>query len=270
MKRYLWALFAVLSSSLILCLGLVLWRAHRSSIIVHLGRSELPALPPPPAHHSPYGAPAYTNEELQKLLQKEGLALGIDAIAAPGERTEPPGSFLGPQLGAPGSRAQADITIGQLNRMRRALDASHKKAPVPIIGRTVPILAQEEPSGPARSGPAAPGYWSGPYGGVPAGTFTISDDKKWRELWASISASPAPGLDFSQQQVAAVFLGHRPTGGFQVEISPDISVHAEAVIIRYREISPAPGRTPPEGATAPFALRAVSRTDLPTRFERIK
>jgi len=52
-----------------------------------------------------------------------------------------------------------------------------------------------------------------------------------------------------------------------VEIFPAVSVLPTAVVVRYRVRSPAAGRTPPEGATSPYALRAIERTSLPVRFE---
>jgi hypothetical protein len=114
----------------------------------------------------------------------------------------------------------------------------------------------------------SPGSWSGLYGGDEEGTLTVSDARAWAGLWGRLSRQPVPDLDFSRQQVVGVFLGPQASGGFSVEISPELSVLPTAVVVRYRVREPAPDRTPPEGATAPFALRAIERTALPVRFER--
>ena len=100
------------------------------------------------------------------------------------------------------------------------------------------------------------------------GTLTISDAKDWENLWSRLSREPLPDVDFSRQQVVGVFLGPRPSGGFRVDISKAVQVLPASVLIRYHETAPLSGHTPPEGATAPYALRAIERTALPVRFEQ--
>ncbi|MCX5796895.1 MAG: protease complex subunit PrcB family protein [Elusimicrobia bacterium] len=283
---------AVLALALCAGLGLVFLNAYRKGITIRLGEGGRPGLPPPPPTASALPdeqSQRYTNEQMHAMLQQETSQLGIQRFVPRGEtEEEPTQGFLGPRLGGPGSRAQAESAIRELARLRRTVDAGKKK-PVPLAGRVVPVLAAPESGGaavepeprapkaprkPKAAEPApqpqaiGPGAWSGLYGGVEEGTLTISDAKSWADLWGRLSRKPAPRLDFSRQQVVGVFLGPQPTGGFRVEISSAVTASPTAVVVSYRALSPAADRTPPEGATAPYALRAIERTDRPVRFEK--
>ncbi len=280
---------AIVASVAVLCagLGFIFLSAYRKGITIHLGESSKPNLSPPPPAGSdrPSERPQpYTNEQLHTILQEETSQLGIQRFVPHGEHTEGPSEgFLGPSPGYPRFRARAETAIREIARLRRSVD-SGKKTPVLLSGKTVQLLAEPESGGtsiepvpkagishPEGASPPqtfAPGSWSGLYGGAEEGTLTISDAKTWANLWNGLSRQPSPALDFSQQQIVGVFIGPQPTGGFSVEITPAVTVLPTAVVVRYRVRSPAAGRTPPEGATSPYALRAIGRTDLPVRFEK--
>ncbi len=86
---------------------------------------------------------------------------------------------------------------------------------------------------------AAPGPGPGPGGGggPPPSTFTtiaqgsssgvttyrfevVTDDAAWQALWVAHAGSgPAPAVDFSADMVVGLWLGPRPTGGYQAIIS---------------------------------------------------
>jgi len=285
-RRPVTTVVAALALALCAGLGLVFLNAYRKGITIHLGESGRPSLPPPPPTASalPDEPQPYTNEQLHSMLQEETSQLGIQHFVPRGEReAEPSEGFLGPRLGAPGTRAQAEAAIREISRLRRSVDAGKKK-PVPLSGKTVPVLAAPESGGaaveptaaleppspegtPAPLQSSAPGSWSGLYGGAEEGTLTISDAKAWTNLWGRLSRQPVPDLDFSRQQIVGVFLGPQPADGFRVEISSTMTVLPTAVLVRYRMLSSSADRTPPEGATAPYALRAIARTALPIRFE---
>jgi hypothetical protein len=93
---------------------------------------------------------------------------------------------------------------------------------------------------------------------------------EWDALWKShAGAQPAPSVDFSQELVAGVFLGTRPTGGFRVDITgyrPDGS----ALIIEYVERVPAPDGIVTQVLTSPFHIVKLPRFDGPVRFRKIK
>ncbi|MBI5241365.1 MAG: protease complex subunit PrcB family protein [Elusimicrobia bacterium] len=289
MRTPLSSLVAALTLALCASLVLVYFNARHKGIAIRMGAGGRPALtPPPPAAPPPEAlVPPVTNEQLHARLQAETSQLGIRRFVARGERTddEPRSEgFLGRRLGRPETRAQAETAIREISRLRRSVDADKKK-PVPLSGKVVPVLSEPqaggaaveaEPAAPAPrpAAPSAPkqtssaGYWTGLYGGAEEGTLTISDAKAWQSLWARLSRDPVPDVDFARRQVVGVFLGPRPTGGFHVEISTQVTPLPAAVVVRYETTAPAQGHTPPEGGTAPSALRAIEKTSLPVRFEK--
>jgi hypothetical protein len=148
---------------------------------------------------------------------------------------------------------------------------------VPIAGQTAPVLAQSDTANGAALGDmensvapapaAAPSEpWRGAYSGGNEGTRTVSDATTWQTLWHSINPeSSAPRLDFTRQEVVAIFLGTRPSGGYSVMIIGIASTES-ALTVTYRENPPAPGVPPPEGATSPYVMKAIPASSLPVRF----
>jgi hypothetical protein len=154
--------------------------------------------------------------------------------------------------------------------MRHAIEESGgRRKPIAIVGHADAVLAEKDLANGAAVDEESPGRWQGDFAsGIEAGTRTITDEKSWRTLWKALTPSaPAPRVDFSRDEVVGIFLGPRLTGGFAVEVLAAESDEA-AVTVRYREKTPQPGLPAPEGATAPYALRAIPRSDLPVRFEK--
>jgi hypothetical protein len=290
-RKPLAALVTALALALCASLVLVYLNARHKGITIRLGDGARPSLTPPPSS-APSAEPAaspLTNEQLHARLQDETSQMGIRRFLARGEKPEDETrseGFLGQRLGQPETRAQAETAIREISRLRRSVDAGKKK-PVPLSGKVVPVLAEPpaggsavepEPPAPApkpspKDGPAqapSPGYWTGLYGGAEEGTLTISDEEAWQDLWSRLSRAPLPKVDFNRRQIVGAFLGPRPTGGFRVEISSQVTAMPSAVVVRYEEVSPAQGHTPPEGATAPYALRSIEKTSLPVRFEKVR
>jgi len=208
---------------------------------------------------------------LQRMLQEESARLGIRSLGPQeAEELERPEPFLGTRSG-PGTREQAEAVIRQFAAMRRAVDqAAGKPESVPIEGRTAQLLAQRAPQEGAALEPErlSQGAWAGLYSGGNEGARTILDPETWESLWRELSRDPAPKVDFKGQQVVAVFLGQRPSGGYSIEIVRVLPGEAY-VSVEYRERTPPPGRTPPEGATSPFALKLIPKSTLPVRFTRL-
>lgn len=283
------SLVAALALALGASLILVYLSARQKGIAIRVGEGGRPPLAPPPPAAPPEEAPErpVTNEQLHARLQQETSQMGIRRFVTRGEKPEEETrsqGFLGRRLGVPETRVQAETAIREISRLRRSVD-SGKKKPVPLVGKVVPVLAEPPAGGsavepapptpapkPAPPGPpaqtSAPDYWTGLYGGAEEGTLTVSDEKSWQGLWARLSREPLPKVDFARRQIVGVFLGPRPTGGFRVEISSAAAALPAAVLVRWRENVPSEGHTPPEGATAPYALRSIEKTSLPVRFEK--
>jgi PrcB C-terminal len=95
---------------------------------------------------------------------------------------------------------------------------------------------------------------------------------EWDSLWKKHSVEtnppPPPFVDFKKQIVVAVFLGEKPTGGYDVEI-----VRAEqsdgALVLHYREKNPLPGSIAIQALTQPFHIIQIVRDDnLKPTFRR--
>jgi hypothetical protein len=93
--------------------------------------------------------------------------------------------------------------------------------------------------------------------------IAVRSQAEWSALWqkhASIGANPTPPtvIDFDKEIVVGVFLGEKPTGGYETEI-----IRAEqaddTLYVYYREISPQPGRLVTQALTQPFHIVRVPR-----------
>lgn len=92
---------------------------------------------------------------------------------------------------------------------------------------------------------------------------------EWESLWKEHGGqAPAPTVDFSQEMVAAVFLGSRPTGGYRVDI---VSTRrdGEALIVEYRERQPGRGDIVTQVLTMPFHIVKLPQHAGPVRFSRL-
>jgi hypothetical protein len=90
----------------------------------------------------------------------------------------------------------------------------------------------------------------------------IRGQAEWKDFWqqhASIKTNslPAPAIDFNKEIAVGVFLGEKPTGGYEVEI-----VRAErsgrTLLISFVENTPRPGATVTQAITQPFHIVRVT------------
>jgi len=111
----------------------------------------------------------------------------------------------------------------------------------------------------------------GAYSGISdASEVVVRSQAEWDALWkAHAGLKPTPAVDFSQEFIAAVFLGTRPSGGFGAEIL-GTRRDAAALVIEYRERVPAASDIVTQALTSPFHIVKVPRFDGPIRFRKIK
>jgi hypothetical protein len=79
---------------------------------------------------------------------------------------------------------------------------------------------------------------------------------------------PAPAVDFAKSMVVAVFLGSRPSGGYQAEIT-EISTEGNVMVVQWAERRPGPGQLAAQVMTSPSHLVTVSRHQGEVRFEKV-
>jgi hypothetical protein len=90
-------------------------------------------------------------------------------------------------------------------------------------------------------------------------------------LWASLTLrSPPPQVAFANTMIAAVFLGKRPTAGYEPQV---VAVRrdekdANTLVIEWREKTPQDAGNPP-AVTTPFAIVGIPMHAGLVRFERV-
>ena len=93
---------------------------------------------------------------------------------------------------------------------------------------------------------------------------------EWQAVWKAHSATaPLPPVDFSTQMVVGVFLGSRPSAGYEVEIT---GTHTEGsgLVVEYTQTEPARGMMGAQMITEPYHLVSIPKHADPIRFVEIK
>jgi len=96
----------------------------------------------------------------------------------------------------------------------------------------------------------------------------IRSQTEWQKLWrehtsTSTASAPLPTVDFDKEIVAAVFLGEKPTGGYNVEIS-STEVTDSLLTIFVKETSAKPGAIVTQGFTQPFHIVRIEAATVET------
>ena len=100
--------------------------------------------------------------------------------------------------------------------------------------------------------------------------LAVRSADEWTKLWTQHSPDrKQPAVDFSQYMIVGVFLGSRPTAGFDVEI---VGVREEAgsLVVRYREVVPTIRATTAQVLTMPYHLALVPKRAGDVKFEKVK
>ena len=92
---------------------------------------------------------------------------------------------------------------------------------------------------------------------------------EWAALWRQHAGDkPAPRADLGASTVVAVFLGSRPSAGYQVEIV-GTRREGEALIVEWAERSPGRGDITAQVMTAPAQVVAIPKFAGEIRFEKV-
>lgn len=103
-----------------------------------------------------------------------------------------------------------------------------------------------------------------------AKTVVVRDAAAWRKLWQGHAPDRAlPAVDFSKEMVVAVFLGSRPTAGYDVAID-GVREDGGALVVAYRETAPARDVMTAQVLTSPYHVAAVPARSGDVKFEKIK
>jgi hypothetical protein len=78
--------------------------------------------------------------------------------------------------------------------------------------------------------------------GIPAQQAVFSRESDWVDFWQAHSSAPAPIVDFSRWQIAAIFLGPRPNPGYHLRVPYAYEIAREqTTYLYYEEVRPKPG-----------------------------
>jgi hypothetical protein len=97
---------------------------------------------------------------------------------------------------------------------------------------------------------------------------TIRTPAEWESLWKAHSpGEKLPAVDFASRMVVGVFLGSKPSTGYQAEIV-DVRKDGDALVVSYVETEPPAGMLSAQILTEPFHLVSVPAHTGPVRFTR--
>jgi hypothetical protein len=92
---------------------------------------------------------------------------------------------------------------------------------------------------------------------------------EWKALWKDhASATKMPEVDFAKQMVVGIFLGSKPSEGYDVEIV-NVREEGKDLIVEYVEKQPGRGTLAAQILTEPFHLVTVPRHTGAVRFMNV-
>jgi hypothetical protein len=98
----------------------------------------------------------------------------------------------------------------------------------------------------------------------------VRTEAEWTKLWQQHNPDrPRPAVDFSKEMVVGVFMGSRPTSGFNTSIISTTAGNG-TLIVRYAETMPGRGMVSAQILTFPYHLVAIPKaavTDV--KFEKV-
>ena len=97
----------------------------------------------------------------------------------------------------------------------------------------------------------------------------VQSEQQWQKLWNEHApGAPPPPIDFTKELVAGVFVGQRPTAGYQVEI---VRVEREngVLTIVYRIEDPPKDSMVAQVLSQPFHLVRLPGPALPVKFKKL-
>lgn len=98
---------------------------------------------------------------------------------------------------------------------------------------------------------------------------TARTGAEWAKVWQAHSFErAAPKVDFTRDMVVGVFMGSRPTAGFDVAI---VSTREEkgVLVVQYRETKPGRQTMTAQILTSPYHLVTIPRFNGDVKFEAI-
>lgn len=94
--------------------------------------------------------------------------------------------------------------------------------------------------------------------------YVIRNGSELNQLWGYIGATPgtAPNIDFTEEEVLAVFDGTHSTGGFRIQVTGVTNIDRTRSV-QVTRVSPGANCITPSVITGPYQIIVVPKSDLP-------
>lgn len=100
----------------------------------------------------------------------------------------------------------------------------------------------------------------------------IVSEADFQTYWARFQGEPpqnAPrGIDWNKEQLVAIHLGERSTGGYEVRVLSMARSHAAEITVEYAEITPAKGSMTTQSLTSPWVVVRMDRAAGSLNFKK--
>lgn len=98
--------------------------------------------------------------------------------------------------------------------------------------------------------------------------YSIENAEQLSELWGYIQATPGstPSVDFTKDEVLAVFDGTHTTGGYYIQVTGVVDENGSRVV-QVTRVSPGEGCVTPSAITSPYQVIVVPKSELPLTHE---
>lgn len=95
---------------------------------------------------------------------------------------------------------------------------------------------------------------------------TVRTAAEWQKLWKEHSPDEKmPAVDFTSKMVVGIFLGSKPSDGYQVEIL-NVRPEGNELVVEYAQKQPGRGMMAAQILTEPYHLVTVPKHAGPVRF----
>jgi hypothetical protein len=208
------------------------------------------------------GQSVFQTREERDSSELGGKSGGYGFMARVPLRDVPPGLYV--------LRLEAESRIGERQTVSR--ETIVNVIPTPAGAASQPPAADKPAAAPVPApGAAVPmtTVHSSHMSGIDTPQQTVARTAaEFEVLWKKHApGQTVPTVDFTKQMVLAVFLGSRPTGGFNVLIT-GVQQSGNDLVAHWTEARPAPGMVATTVITSPAHIVAVPRTEGTVRFEK--
>lgn len=88
----------------------------------------------------------------------------------------------------------------------------------------------------------------------------VKDQAELEALYRSMRIEEIPAVDFSKNNVVAVFMGQKPTGGYSITIDK-VEIKGNTAMILVKNTVPEPGAILTMAITNPYCIAAIPKTE---------